>query len=54
MDWKDKMKKGMEIIKEACHDTVFCYDCPFLKYCDILSSSEDMHKEWIFDDDRDT
>lgn len=48
MDWKERMIKGMEIIKKACHDAVFCCDCPFSKYCDILASSDDIYNEWIF------
>jgi len=51
MNWIDKMKKGMEIIKEACQETDFCCDCPFSKYCDILASSDNIYNEWIFKND---
>lgn len=53
MDWKDKIKKGMKIIKEACQETISCCGCPFVKYCDILTESDDIHNEWIFEDDED-
>lgn len=53
MDWKERMTKGMEIIEKACHDAVFCCDCPFSKYCDILASSNDIYNEWIFKENED-
>jgi len=54
MNWKDKIKVGMEIIKKACKEAVICYGCPFEKYCDILTESDDiLHNEWIFEDDED-
>ena len=41
MNWNDKMKEGMKIIKEACkeaHNTQqWCEACPFGMYCDAIT-----------------
>ena len=39
MDWRDKMRLGVELIHEACvYDTKNknCHYCPFDKICDII------------------
>ena len=36
MDWKDKMRKGMKLIKEACQENEgwsSCSKCPFDIFC---------------------
>lgn len=53
MNWTNKMKEGMKIMKEACREAGFCSDCPFSKYCDILTSSDDFYNEWIFGNNED-
>lgn len=43
MDWKEKMKKGMELIKQACFENeewLNCADCPFGCICDAVIGSE--------------
>jgi len=47
MDWKEKMKKGMELIKQACFENEewnCCADCPFTNICDAIIES-DYNKE---------
>lgn len=37
--WMLKMYKGMELMKEACHENQeweMCSACPFQEYCDVL------------------
>lgn len=39
MDWKDKMKKAMKAIKEACEENtswIGCCQCPFLTCCNVM------------------
>ena len=39
MDWRDKMRLGVELIHEACEQDMQsknCHDCPFDKICDII------------------
>lgn len=39
MDWKEKMRLGIELIHEACEYDVQdknCHDCPFDKICDVV------------------
>ena len=39
MDWRDKMRLGIELIHEACEDDMRnknCHDCPFDKICDVI------------------
>ena len=39
MDWKEKMKLGINLIQEACIEDSHsknCSDCPFDKICDVL------------------
>ena len=39
MDWKEKIKKGLELIKEGCTNQdnwKECYKCPFNDYCTTL------------------
>jgi hypothetical protein len=48
MDWKEKMKKGMEMVAEACkgnEDWNSCEECPFSTLCDaILLKYSDWNK----------
>ena len=39
MNWKEKIKKGLELIKEGCtnqNNWKECYECPFNDYCTAL------------------
>ena len=39
MDWRDKMRLGIELIHEACEQDMqgkMCYECPFDKICDVI------------------
>ena len=40
MRWTGKMKKAMELMKEACKERTNCFICPFEKYCDLLEGEE--------------
>ena len=40
MYWIEKMKKAMELMKEACKERTNCADCPFEKYCDLLEGED--------------
>lgn len=43
MDWKEKMRDGMKMIKDACeenHDWSNCSKCPFENLCDAIVGSE--------------
>lgn len=51
MDWKDKMKVGMKIIKKACLETEVCCGCPFEKYCFEISGEYRSPNEWNIDDE---
>lgn len=36
MDWKEKIKEGMKLIKEGCTeqtDLTMCHKCPFYDFC---------------------
>lgn len=40
MDWKDKMKKAMKAIKEACEENTTwtgCHQCPFFICCTAMA-----------------
>ena len=50
MDWKEKIIKGMEIIKKACHDAGICHDCPFECYCRREVSEDILPEEWIINE----
>ena len=39
MNWKEKIKEGMKLIKEGCLEQtewVKCYECPFGDFCTSL------------------
>lgn len=39
MDWRDKMRLGVELIHEACEDDIMgkdCRECPLDKICDVI------------------
>lgn len=41
--WVEKIKKGMEFIKEGCEEQcewAQCQRCPFEKYCTALEDAE--------------
>ena len=41
MDWKEKIKEGMKLIKEGCTEQKEwrkCHDCPFTTFCDLLGA----------------
>lgn len=38
-NWIEKIKKGMELIKQGCSENAEwtdCYKCPFDEYCDMI------------------
>jgi len=46
MDWKEKMKKGMEMIRDACEengDWSNCSKCPFENLCNAIIEN---NMEW--------
>lgn len=48
MDWKEKIFKGMQLIKEGCTENTMwteCYKCPFTDFCDIF---EENNREHVF------
>lgn len=43
MDWKEKMRDGMKMIRDACEengDWSNCSKCPFENLCDAIVGSE--------------
>lgn len=45
MDWRDKMRLGVELIHEACAQDMKnknCHDCPFDKICDVIVAAYDV------------
>ena len=46
MNWKDKIKRGMELIKEGCEEGTKCYQCPFDEYCIILEDKDNAPDNW--------
>lgn len=47
MNWIDKMKMAMELMKEACKNRTNCCICPFTRYCDLLENNDYYGKlEW--------
>ena len=42
MNWKEKIKIGMILLKEGCTENDSwgsCVDCPFREYCDIIEEA---------------
>ena len=43
-NWIEKIKQGMELIKQGCSENTElsdCCKCPFDKYCNIIYTSPD-------------
>ena len=42
MDWKEKIKEGIKLIKEGCLEQTEwekCYDCPFGTVCVLMEEN---------------
>ena len=41
MDWKEKIFKGIKLIKQGCFekDPTWCSDCPLYKYCELIGEA---------------
>ena len=42
MNWEEKIKEGMKLIKEGCSEQTEwskCYDCPFSTCCELLEEN---------------
>lgn len=52
MSWTEKIKQGMELIKEGCvenEEWTNCNDCPFDAYCQILIGKAFSDRDEDFD-----
>ena len=44
MEWFEKIREGMALIKQGCRentDWTKCHDCPFTDFCDLIMEDSD-------------
>lgn len=42
MDWKEKIKEGMKLIRRGCIEQTEwtkCHECPFKTFCEVLEEN---------------
>lgn len=42
MNWDEKIKEGMKLLKEGCSEQTEwrkCYDCPFSTFCELMEEN---------------
>ena len=52
--WTEKIKKGMELIKQGCSENQewgTCEKCPFTNYCGVIFDEYNMFPDYFFEDD---